>query len=110
LNPNEASKRVSYTFDGKNYELTHGSVIISSISNYTNACNPSMMLAAGLLAKKAYEMGLKKKPYIKTSLSPGCGNITKHYLAKSGMLSYLEAFGFIFFLILFNFSFNVYFS
>ena len=55
------------------------------------------LLAAGLLAKKAYEMGLKKKPYIKTSLSPGCGNITKHYLTKSGMLSYLEAFGFIFF-------------
>ncbi len=100
MNPNEASKRASYTFDGKNYELTHGSVIISSISNYTNACNPSMMLAAGLLAKKAFEMGLKKKPYIKTSLSPGSGNITKHYLTKSGMLPYLEAFGFLFF---FNF-------
>ena len=59
--------------------------------------NPINCLARKYEKTGLNEMGLKKKPYIKTSLSPGCGNITKHYLTKSGMLSYLEAFGFIFF-------------
>ena len=89
----DVCKSVRFNFNEQEYELTHGSVVVASISNYTNACNPSLMLAAGLLAKKAYELGLKKKPYIKTSLSPGSGNITKHYLTRSGMMPYLEAFG-----------------
>lgn len=93
MSSEEACNSVNYTFEGQDYKLSHGSVITSSISNYTNACNPSLMLTAGLLAKKAHEYGLKKKPYIKTSLSPGSGNITKHYLTKSGMLPYLESFG-----------------
>ena len=51
------------------------------------------MLAAGLLAKKAYEYGLKIKPYIKTTCSPGSGLITKHYLTKNGLIKYLELLG-----------------
>jgi aconitate hydratase len=83
------------TFEYKNqkYTIHHGSVVISAITSCTNTSNPSVMLGAGLLAKKAVENGLTVAPYIKTSLSPGSHVVTK-YLTQSGLLPYLEKLGF----------------
>ncbi|PZC72641.1 hypothetical protein B5X24_HaOG210771 [Helicoverpa armigera] len=77
----------------KTYSITHGSVIIAAITSCTNTSNPSVMLGAGLLAKKAVENGLSVLPYIKTSLSPGSGVVT-YYLRESGVVPYLEKLGF----------------
>ena len=74
-------------------QLTHGSVVIASITSCTNTSNPSVMLAAGLLAKKAVERGLKRKPWVKTSLAPGSRVVTD-YLASSGLQPYLDQLGF----------------
>ncbi|XP_030043978.1 iron-responsive element-binding protein 2 [Microcaecilia unicolor] len=79
--------------EGNKYSLSHGSVVIAAVISCTNNCNPSVMLAAGMLAKKAVEAGLKVKTYIKTSLSPGSGMVT-HYLSTSGVLPYLSKLGF----------------
>ncbi|KAI8123103.1 hypothetical protein FF38_11749 [Lucilia cuprina] len=79
--------------DGKNYTIKHGSVVIAAITSCTNTSNPSVMLGAGLLAKKAVEKGLNIMPYIKTSLSPGSGVVT-YYLKESGVIPYLEQLGF----------------
>ncbi|KAI3385123.1 hypothetical protein SNEBB_002582 [Seison nebaliae] len=79
--------------DGKDYELSHGSVVIAAITSCTNTSNPSVMLAAGLLAKKAVQLGLNVAPYIKTSLSPGSG-VVSEYLKNADVLSYLEQLGF----------------
>lgn len=87
-----ASGSFSYT-DGNTYSITHGSVIIAAITSCTNTSNPSVMLGAGLLAKKAVENGLSVLPYIKTSLSPGSGVVT-YYLKESGVVPYLEKLGF----------------
>lgn len=84
---------VQFDFEGKQYTLEHGSVVISAITSCTNTSNPSVMLGAGLLAKKAVEKNLSVKPYIKTSLSPGSGVVT-YYLKNSGVLPYLEKLGF----------------
>ena len=73
--------------------LTHGSVVIASITSCTNTSNPSVMLGAGLLAKKAVERGLKVPPHVKTSLAPGSRVVTD-YLEKSGLQKYLDALGF----------------
>jgi len=73
--------------------LGHGDVLIAAITSCTNTSNPSVLLAAGLLAKKATELGLKVKPHIKTSLAPGSRVVTE-YLTKSGLLPYLENVGF----------------
>ncbi|HEV8291908.1 MAG TPA: aconitate hydratase AcnA [Tepidisphaeraceae bacterium] len=70
-------------------ELTHGDVAIAAITSCTNTSNPSVMVAAGLLAKKAVEKGLTVPPYVKTSLAPGSRVVTE-YLQKSGLLEYLE--------------------
>jgi aconitate hydratase len=86
-------KQATFTYEGHEYTLSHGSVVIASITSCTNTSNPSVMLAAGLLAKKAFDFGLKIDPYIKTSLSPGSGVVTE-YLTKSGMLPCLEKLGF----------------
>ncbi|KAG7230877.1 hypothetical protein INR49_024904 [Caranx melampygus] len=67
---------------GQEYQLAHGSVVIAAVISCTNNCNPSVMLTAGLLAKKAVEAGLVVKPYIRTSLAPGSGMVT-HYLNTS---------------------------
>merc|ERR1739838_146053 len=75
------------------YVLNHGSVVIASITSCTNTSNPSVMLGAGLLAKRAVEAGLSVAPYIKTSLSPGSGVVT-YYLTESGVIPYLETLGF----------------
>jgi aconitate hydratase len=75
------------------YHLDHGSVVIAAITSCTNTSNPSVMLAAGLLAKKAVEHGLARKPWVKTSLAPGSLVVTEYY-QKAGLLPYLEQLGF----------------
>merc|ERR1739838_275506 len=82
-----------FTFDNKEYILKHGSVLIAAITSCTNTSNPSVMLGAGMLAKKAVEAGLTVAPYIKTSLSPGSGVVT-YYLQESGVIPFLETLGF----------------
>ncbi|XP_063049982.1 cytoplasmic aconitate hydratase [Engraulis encrasicolus] len=84
---------VEFQYNGVDYSLSHGSVVIAAITSCTNTSNPSVMLGAGLLAKKAIEMGLSVKPYIKTSLSPGSGVVT-YYLKESGVMDYLSQLGF----------------
>jgi aconitate hydratase len=76
--------------DGQQFDLKHGSVVIAAITSCTNTSNPSVMIAAGLLAKKAVERGLSIKPWVKTSLAPGSKVVTD-YLRESGLLDYLEA-------------------
>lgn len=93
LKPEDSNKTVSFQHEGKDYNLSHGSVVIASITSCTNTSNPEVMLAAGLLAKKATERGLKVNPYIKTSLSPGSGVVTQ-YLEMAGFMPYLHELGF----------------
>ena len=73
--------------------ITHGSVVISAITSCTNTSNPSVMIGAGLLAKKAVEKGLRVPDYVKTSLAPGSRVVTE-YLQNTGLLPYLEALGY----------------
>lgn len=93
LNPADTTKTVNFTLGGSSYTLTHGSVVIAAITSCTNTSNPSVMLGAGLLAKNAVEKGLKTLDFIKTSLAPGSGVVTK-YLEASGLLPFLEQLGF----------------
>ncbi|CAN5416966.1 aconitate hydratase AcnA [soil metagenome] len=79
--------------DDKWMKLTHGDVVIAAITSCTNTSNPSVMVAAGLVAKKAVERGLKVPPYVKTSLSPGSRVVTE-YFEKAGLQEYLDALGF----------------
>ena len=79
--------------DGTSFNLDHGSVAVASITSCTNTSNPSVMLGAGLLAKKAVELGLTSKPWVKTSLAPGSQVVTDYY-SKSGLDTYLDALGF----------------
>jgi aconitate hydratase len=79
--------------DGEHYELAHGDVVIASITSCTNTSNPSVMLAAGLLAKKAVEKGLTVKPWVKTSMAPGSKVVTNYY-ESAGLWPYLEKLGF----------------
>ncbi len=88
---NEAG--VSVKVEGKNYELTHGDVVIAAITSCTNTSNPSVLVAAGLVARKANARGLKPKPWVKTSLAPGSQVVTE-YLDKSGLTKDLDALGF----------------
>ena len=83
----------NYQSNGDKAELKHGSVVIAAITSCTNTSNPSVMVAAGLLAKKANERGLDRKPYVKTSLAPGSKVVTE-YLDKAGLTPHLEALGF----------------
>eukprot|EP00027_Filamoeba_sp_ATCC50430_P006183 CAMPEP_0168562022 /NCGR_PEP_ID=MMETSP0413-20121227/11903_1 /TAXON_ID=136452 /ORGANISM="Filamoeba nolandi, Strain NC-AS-23-1" /LENGTH=893 /DNA_ID=CAMNT_0008593425 /DNA_START=62 /DNA_END=2743 /DNA_ORIENTATION=+ len=89
----ERSKIAHFELDGKKYELSHGSVVIAAITSCTNTSNPSVMIAAGLLAKKAVEHGLNITKFVKTSLAPGSGVVTE-YLTRSGLLPFLEQLGF----------------
>ncbi|KAG4150052.1 hypothetical protein ERO13_D05G371642v2, partial [Gossypium hirsutum] len=79
----EQNKVAKFTFHGLPAELRHGSVVIAAITSCTNTSNPSVMLGAGLVAKKAYELGFEVKPWIKTSLAPGSGVVTKYLLQRS---------------------------
>ncbi|VFQ61744.1 unnamed protein product [Cuscuta campestris] len=92
--PKDAQEKVAkFSFNGQPAELKHGSVVIAAITSCTNTSNPSVMLGAGLVAKKAAELGLLVKPWIKTSLAPGSGVVTK-YLLQSGLQKYLNEQGF----------------
>ncbi|MCG7299150.1 aconitate hydratase AcnA [Brevibacterium sp. ACRRH] len=79
--------------DGREFELTNGSVAIASITSCTNTSNPSVMMAAGLLARNARKRGLNSKPWVKTSIAPGSRVVTDYY-EKSGLLEDLEALNF----------------
>lgn len=79
--------------EGASYSLGHGDVVIAAITSCTNTSNPSVMIGAGLVAKKAVEKGLQVKPWVKTSLAPGSQVVTD-YLEKSGVQKYLDKLGF----------------
>ncbi len=87
----ERDKEVAIT--GSSDVLNHGDVVIAAITSCTNTSNPAVMMAAGLVAKKAVEKGLKQKSWVKTSLAPGSKVVTD-YLAKAGLQSYLDSLGF----------------
>lgn len=93
LKPERLLAKADFMHDGQQHTLQHGSVVIAAITSCTNTSNPSVMLGAGLLAKKAVERGLGVAPYIKTSLSPGSGVVT-YYLQEAGVVPYLEKLGF----------------
>lgn len=86
-------KSVNIKVDHSEYLLSDGSVVIAAITSCTNTSNPSVMLGAGLVARKAVERGLKSKPWVKTSMAPGSKVVTT-YLEKANVLSPLEAMGF----------------
>ncbi|MFX1821115.1 MULTISPECIES: aconitate hydratase [Micrococcaceae] len=81
------------TADGREFELDHGAVTIASITSCTNTSNPSVMLAAAVLARNAVDKGLTSKPWVKTSVAPGSKVVTDYY-EKSGLTPYLEKLGF----------------
>ncbi|MFN3234853.1 MAG: aconitate hydratase AcnA [Gammaproteobacteria bacterium] len=87
----EKNKEVSV--NSGEYQLSHGAVVIAAITSCTNTSNPSVLMAAGLVAKKAVEKGLKCKPWVKSSLAPGSKVVTD-YLEKSGLQQYLDQLGF----------------
>ncbi len=93
LKSGDVSRTVSVKLNGGHATLGHGTVVISAITSCTNTSNPSVLMAAGLLAKKANEKGLKTKPWVKTSLAPGSKVVTE-YLKDSGLLPQLEKLGF----------------
>ncbi len=82
-----------FAVPGADFDMGHGDVVIAAITSCTNTSNPSVMLAAGLLARKAVEKGLKPKPWVKTSLAPGSQVVTE-YLKRAGVLDDLEKLGF----------------
>jgi aconitate hydratase len=82
-----------YDVEGRNFKIDDGDVVIAAITSCTNTSNPSVLIGAGLLARKAHEMGLKVKPWVKTSLAPGSQVVTD-YLEKAGLMDDLDALGF----------------
>jgi aconitate hydratase len=91
--PSAPTASAAGSIDGQAFELKHGSVVIAAITSCTNTSNPSVLVAAGLLAKKAVEKGLTRRPWVKTSLAPGSQVVTE-YLAKAGLTPFLEKLGF----------------
>src|SRR5918999_1855542 len=89
----ERAQAVPVELDGQQFELEHGAVVIAAITSCTNTSNPSVMVAAGLLAKKAAERGLERKPWVKSSLAPGSKVVTEYY-ERAGLTQYLEQLGF----------------
>src|SRR5690606_26552896 len=89
----EEPQGIPTVLDGESFHLRHGSVVIAAITSCTNTSNPSVMMAAGLLAKKAVERGLQRKPWVKTSLAPGSKVVTEYY-EKTGLDKYLDELGF----------------
>ncbi len=84
---------VRLTIEGEEVELRHGAVVIAAITSCTNTSNPQVMIAAGLLAKKAVELGLQRRPWVKTSLAPGSRVVTDYY-ERAGLDRYLDELGF----------------
>ncbi len=93
LNEEELKRTATIHDNGHTTDIGHGAVIIASITSCTNTSNPSVMIGAGLVAKKAVERGLERKPYVKTSLAPGSRVVTE-YLEKAELTPYLDALGF----------------
>jgi aconitate hydratase len=85
------AERVS--LDGDEFQLDHGSVVIAAITSCTNTSNPQVMIGAGLLAKNAVERGMKRKPWVKSSLAPGSKVVTEYY-EQAGLTKYLDELGF----------------
>ena len=90
---NAAFGEIDYQHDGQTHRLKNGAVVIAAITSCTNTSNPSVMMAAGLLAKKAVERGLQRQPWVKSSLAPGSKVVTE-YFAAAGLTPYLEKLGF----------------
>ena len=88
-----AITRSSVPVAGEDYSIEHGSVVIAAITSCTNTSNPSVMIGAGLLAKKAVELGLKRRPWVKSSLAPGSKVVTEYY-RRAGLDTYLDELGF----------------
>lgn len=84
---------VDYVLNGHQYQLPDGAVVIAAITSCTNTSNPSVLMAAGLLAKKAVELGLKPQPWVKASLAPG-SKVVSDYLAQAKLTPYLDELGF----------------
>jgi aconitate hydratase len=93
LGEDELGNSAVVSQNGDQAEIGHGAVVIAAITSCTNTSNPSVMLGAGLLAKKAVEKGLAVQPYVKTSLAPG-SRVVSSYLDKAGLTPYLEQLGF----------------
>jgi len=93
LNDEALGRKATVVDNGRTAEIGHGAVVIAAITSCTNTSNPSVMLAAGLLAKKAVARGLKVKPYVKTSLAPG-SRVVQDYLEKAGVIDPLRQLGF----------------
>ncbi len=89
----ETEVGIAASLGGKDFHLGHGSVVIAAITSCTNTSNPSVMVAAGLLAKKAVERGLRSKPWVKTSLAPG-SKVVSQYLKEARLTPFLEELGF----------------
>ncbi|WP_439852745.1 aconitate hydratase AcnA [Pseudomonas syringae] len=92
-NDAQVSGESHYEYNGQTYQLKDGAVVIAAITSCTNTSNPSVMMAAGLVAKKAVEKGLQRKPWVKSSLAPGSKVVTDYY-AAAGLTQYLDALGF----------------
>src|SRR5439155_1234381 len=84
---------VPVTLDGDEFSLEHGAVVIAAITSCTNTSNPQVMIGAGLLAKKAVELGMRRKPWVKSSLAPGSKVVTE-YFERAGLDVYLDELGF----------------
>jgi len=89
----ESEKNNAYEVKNKDFQLKHGHVVIAAITSCTNTSNPSVLMAAGLVAKKAIEKGLQRKPWVKSSLAPGSKVVTD-YLKHAGLQTYLDQLGF----------------
>ena len=88
-----ASSKVPVELDGREFHIGNGSIVIAAITSCTNTSNPTVMIGAGLVAKKAVELGLDRRPWVKTSMAPGSKVVTR-YLEASGLVPYLQALGF----------------
>ncbi len=93
LNKNPQNIGHQYDVSGVRYKLANGAVVIAAITSCTNTSNPFALVGAGLLAKKAVELGLSRKPWVKTSFAPG-SQVAEEYLLQSGLMPYLERLGF----------------
>lgn len=93
LSPEALSREATFGTNGGTQKMKHGAVVIAAITSCTNTSNPSVLLAAGLVAKKAIEKGLNVKPYVKTSLAPGSRVVTE-YLQQAGLIDPLSKLGF----------------
>jgi aconitate hydratase len=93
LSQEQIQATYNLAYKGQNYTLRQGSVVIAAITSCTNTSNPGVIMAAGILARNAVLKGLKMRPYIKTSLSPGSGVVEK-YILNSGLNKYFDELGF----------------